>query len=183
MTILPSHQNVTIKAVILAGGSGSRLWPLSRQHLPKQFLKLNGAQSLLQETASRLQPLIAAQNVLIVTGEEQARGEAYKVLSSFQTLLEPIGRNTAPAIAIAAAYLQRQGDDPVMVVLPADHIIKDVNAFQASLKVAMEAAQAGLLVTFGIQPDRPDTGFGYIKISSGSTSSGITVSGAIHRKA
>lgn len=140
MTISPSHQNVTIKAVILAGGSGSRLWPLSRQHLPKQFLKLNGAQSLLQETASRLQPLIVAQNVLIVTGEEHAKGEAYKVLSSFQTLLEPIGRNTAPAIAIAVAYLQRQGDDPVMVVLPADHIIKDVNAFQASLKVAIEAA-------------------------------------------
>jgi mannose-1-phosphate guanylyltransferase / mannose-6-phosphate isomerase len=173
MTTSTPHQNGTTKAVILAGGSGSRLWPLSRQHLPKQFLKLNGTHSLLQGTVSRLQPLIAAHNVLIVTGEEHAKGEAYKVLTSFQTLLEPIGRNTAPAIAIAAAYLQQQGDDPVMVVLPADHIIKDVNAFQTSLKVAIEAAQAGLLVTFGIQPDRPDTGFGYIKTSSRSTTLAI----------
>lgn len=164
MTATISRSPHAIKAVILAGGSGSRLWPLSRQQLPKQFLKLNSAHSLLQETVTRLQPLILARDVLVVTGEEHARGEAYQALSFYQTLLEPIGRNTAPAIAIAAAYLQQQGDDPLMVVLPADHIIRDVNAFQASLKVAIEAAQTGLLVTFGIQPERPDTGFGYIKI-------------------
>jgi len=158
------NTNNLVRAVILAGGSGSRLWPLSRQQLPKQFLRLDGAHTLLQETIFRLQPLVSADAVLIVTGEEHAKGEAYHALSPYQTLLEPVGRNTAPAIAIAAAYLQQQGDDPVMAVLPADHIIKDVVAFQASLQRAVLAAQAGMLVTFGIQPNRPDTGFGYIKI-------------------
>jgi len=171
-----THSRELIQAVILAGGSGSRLWPLSRQQLPKQFLKLNGAHSLLQETITRLQPLIAAQDVLIVTGEEHAKGEAYQALSPYQTLLEPIGRNTAPAIAIAAAYLQQQGADPVMVVLPADHIIKEVAAFQASLQRAIAAAQTGMLVTFGIQPDRPDTGFGYIKTGSRIAVSGLSES-------
>lgn len=162
-----THPEHPVCAVILAGGSGSRLWPLSRQQLPKQFLRLDGAHSLLQGTIERLSPLIEPTDVLIVTGEEHAKGEAYHVLSPYQTLLEPVGRNTAPAIALAAAFLQQQGGDPVMVVLPADHIIKDVQAFQSSLRHAIEAARNGMLVTFGIQPTRPDTGFGYIKAAPG----------------
>ncbi len=156
-----------VHAVILAGGSGSRLWPLSRQHLPKQFLALDGDATLLQTTIDRLAPTIDAKSVLIVTQEAHAKGEAYHALLPYQSLYEPIGRNTAPAIALAAAYLTAEGDDPVMVVLPADHIIKDEVRFRAHLDIAIQAAQNGKLVTFGIQPTRPDTGFGYIKAHRG----------------
>jgi len=152
-----------VYAVILAGGSGSRLWPLSRQHLPKQFLSLDGDASLLQTTINRLSPLIDAKNVLIVTQEALAKGEAYHALLPYQTLFEPVARNTAPAIALAAARLMVDGEDPIMVVLPADHIIKDEVHFRDHLKVAISAAESGKLITFGIQPTRPDTGFGYVK--------------------
>jgi mannose-1-phosphate guanylyltransferase / mannose-6-phosphate isomerase len=152
-----------VYAVILAGGSGSRLWPLSRQQLPKQFLSLDGDASLLQTTINRLAPMVDAKHVLIVTQEGHAKGEAYHELLPYQTLFEPMGRNTAPAIALAAAYLTLDGEDPIMVVLPADHIIKDKARFQAHLGTAIDAAKDGKLITFGIRPTRPDTGFGYIK--------------------
>lgn len=155
--------NRQVHAVILAGGSGSRLWPLSRQNLPKQFLALDGESSLLQTTINRLAPVIDGKRVLIVTQEAHAKGEAYHALLPYQTLFEPVGRNTAPAIALAAAYLMADDTDPVMVVLPADHIIKDEVRFREHLSVAIEAAERGKLITFGIQPTRPDTGFGYIK--------------------
>ncbi len=159
--------NSTVDAVLLAGGSGSRLWPLSRQHLPKQFLALGGKLSLLETTIKRLAPTIDAKNVLIVTQETHAKGEAYHVLLPYQSLFEPVGRNTAPAIALSAAYLTARGEDPVMVVLPADHIIKDEVRFRTHLNHAIKAAEGGMLLTFGIQPTRPDTGFGYIKASPG----------------
>lgn len=152
-----------INAVILAGGSGSRLWPMSRQNLPKQFLALDGDATLLQTTIDRLSPTITAANVLIITQEAHAKGEAYHALLPYQSLFEPIGRNTAPAIALAAAYLAANGADPIMVVLPSDHIIKDKEGFRVHLDTAIKAAESGKLVTFGIQPTRPDTGFGYIK--------------------
>ena len=154
-----------VHAVILAGGSGSRLWPLSRQQLPKQFLALDGDTSLLQTTIERLSPVIDADSILIVTQESHARGEAYHALLPYRALFEPVGRNTAPAIALAAAYLMAEGGDPVMAVLPADHIIKDEVRFRAHLNIAIQAAESGRLITFGIQPTRPDTGFGYIKIT------------------
>lgn len=152
-----------IQAVILAGGSGTRLWPLSREQLPKQFLSIDGGHTLLEATIQRLQPLIAQDHVLIVTKKDYAQGEAYHALNRYDTLLEPEGRNTAPAIALAAAWLTRNGADPVMVVLPADHVIKEAAMFQGSLQQAVEAALSGKLVTFGIAPSRPDTGFGYIQ--------------------
>ncbi len=152
-----------VHAVILAGGSGSRLWPLSRQQLPKQFLALDGTTSLLQTTIARLSPVIDADSVLIVTQECHAQGEAYHDLLPYRTLFEPAARNTAPAIALAAACLMAGGGDPVMVVLPADHIIKDEVQFRAHLNIAIQAALGGKLITFGIRPTRPDTGFGYIK--------------------
>lgn len=168
-----SEQTVTnttlVKAVVLAGGSGTRLWPLSRLQLPKQFLKLEGEHTLLEETIRRLHPLIGDEDTLVVTGAEHATGEAYTALKPYATLLEPVGRNTAPAIALAAAWLQQQERaagrdmDPVMVVLPADHVIRDPEAFRSALSQAVAAAELGHLVTFGITPDRPDTGFGYIK--------------------
>jgi len=153
-----------IHAVILAGGSGTRLWPLSRRQLPKQFLPLDGGeQSLLQATLERLQPLVQPADALIVTGAEHARGEAYQALHPFATLLEPVGRNTAPAIALAAAWLSRNGDDPMLVVLPADHVIRDRPAFHQALQRAVASAETGALVTFGIRPTRPETGYGYIR--------------------
>lgn len=155
--------NDQVHAVILAGGTGSRLWPLSRQNLPKQFLTLDGHASLLQTTINRLAPVIEAKNVLIVTQESHAKGEAYHALQPYPSLFEPIGRNTAPAIALAAARLMLDGSDPIMVVLPADHVIKDEITFRTHLNIAIEAAKQDKLVTFGIQPTRPDTGFGYIK--------------------
>lgn len=153
----------SVYSVILAGGSGSRLWPLSRQNLPKQFLTLNGKDSLLKTTITRLSPTIDPEHVLIITQEGLAKGEAYHELLPYNSLFEPVGRNTAPAIALAAAYLVAEGDDPVMVVLPADHIIKDETQFRAHLEIAIRVAREGRLVTFGIPPARPDTGFGYIK--------------------
>lgn len=169
--------NSTVHAVILAGGSGSRLWPLSRQHLPKQFLRLEGTASLLQTTIDRLAPVIAAQDVLIVTQETHAKGEAYHALLPYQSLFEPIGRNTAPAIALAAAYLKAKGGDPIMVVLPADHIIKNEMEFRAHLNNAIKVAEGGRLLTFGIKPTRPDTGFGYIKANPGQAGGGTRWSG------
>lgn len=165
--------NNNVKAVILAGGSGTRLWPLSRLQLPKQFLNVQGDKTLLESTIQRLAPLIQPQDVVIITGADHAKGEAYNSLRPYQTLLEPVGRNTAPAIALAATWLQLQAEetDPVMVVLPADHIVKDPDAFQQALQQAIDVANEGHLVTFGIEPTRPDTGFGYIKASSGSTPS------------
>jgi mannose-1-phosphate guanylyltransferase/mannose-6-phosphate isomerase len=127
-------------------------------------LSLDGKASLLQTTIDRLAPLIAAKNVLIVTQEAHAKGEAYHALLPYQTLFEPVARNTAPAIALAAASLMLDGADPIMVVLPADHIIKDEVRFRAHLDIAITAAESGKLITFGIQPTRPDTGFGYVKV-------------------
>jgi mannose-1-phosphate guanylyltransferase/mannose-6-phosphate isomerase len=167
------RSTINIQAVILAGGSGTRLWPISREQLPKQFLSIDGGHTLLEATINRLQPLITRDNVLIVTKKDYAQGEAYHALNSYQTLLEPAGRNTAPAIALAAAWLMRNGEDPVMVVLPADHVIKDAGLFQRSLELAVEAACTGKLVIFGITPSRPDTGFGYIQAGAAQVNSKV----------
>jgi len=155
----------TTYAIILAGGSGTRLWPLSRQQLPKQFLQLDGDDTMLAATLHRLDPLVARDHAWVVTSEIFAKGEASAELEQLHTILEPIGRNTAPAIAIAAALLQDQhGGDPVQVVLPADHLIRDIPAFHQALSQAVTTAeQEEVLVTFGITPSHPDTGFGYIE--------------------
>ncbi|MDQ6964378.1 MAG: mannose-1-phosphate guanylyltransferase/mannose-6-phosphate isomerase [Mariprofundales bacterium] len=154
-----------IYAIILAGGSGTRLWPLSRQQLPKQFLQLNGDDTMLAATLHRLDPIVTQDHAWVVTSEQFATGEACTELEQLHTILEPVGRNTAPAIAIAAALLQDQyGGDPVQIVLPADHLIRDTPAFHSSLTQAISTAQAeDVLVTFGITPTHPDTGFGYIE--------------------
>ena len=158
-----SDHKIALKAVILAGGSGSRLWPLSRQQLPKQFLCLEGEETLLEATISRLSPLMQRQDVCVVTNEAHASGEAFDLLEGFITILEPAGRNTAPAIALAAAWLIDFDSDAVMVVLPADHLIRDHAGFQRCLAKARDAAVKGGLVTFGIKPTRADSGFGYIQ--------------------
>jgi len=153
--------------VIMAGGSGSRLWPLSRQLNPKQFLALADAQlSMLQATVLRLQGLPVAPPCLICN--EQHRflvAEQLRQLDLEQAplLLEPVGRNTAPATALAALQALSQADDPILLVLAADHLIQDVEAFHASIRTALPLAEAGRLVTFGIVPTHPETGYGYIE--------------------
>ncbi len=165
---MASNPQITrpVVAVILAGGFGTRLWPLSRQQMPKQFLCLDGDLSLLEATVARLDPIIQRPDVLIVTSEGSARGEAFAPLQPYAKLLEPVARNTAPAIALAATHYLARGEDPVLVVLPADHVIRDVAAFQACLLKAIAAANEGKLVTFGVTPTGPETGFGYIKTAA-----------------
>ncbi len=162
------NQNIPVRAVILAGGSGSRLWPLSRKQIPKQFLCLSGEETMLIATINRVAPPCSTDEVIIVSSSQHASGEAYHLLQPYQVITEPVGKNTAPAIALAAAYLQRQNPDidPIMVILPADHIIQDVAAFHQVLEQAIAAASAGYLVTFGILPTHAETGFGYIKAVS-----------------
>lgn len=155
-------QPLDVRAVILAGGSGTRLWPLSRLQTPKQFLHLAGDETMLQATINRLHPLIDASQVLVVTGEDLAKGEGYHLIEPFEKILEPAGRNTAPAIGVAALKWRLEGSDPIMVVLPADHLIQDIPEFHSALRIAIDAAHEGRLVAFGIIPTGPETGFGYI---------------------
>lgn len=159
-----------ILPVILSGGSGTRLWPLSREAYPKQFLALAGEQTMLQATWQRVAP-IAGRAPLVVANEEH-RFVAAEQLQQLDVqpqaiLLEPVGRNTAPAIAVAALEATLEGGDPVLLVLPSDHVIADEAAFRAAVMRALPAAQDGKLVTFGIVPTGPETGYGYIKASSG----------------
>lgn len=153
--------------IIMAGGNGSRLWPLSRQLNPKQFLPLADSQfSMLQVTVQRLAGLATAEPYLICNEEHRfLAAEQLRQLGKEQTkiLLEPQGRNTAPAIALAALQAQAQGEDPVLLVLAADHVIKDVSAFERSIHTALPLATAGHLVTFGIVPSQPETGYGYLE--------------------
>lgn len=152
--------------VVLSGGSGTRLWPLSRAALPKQLLPLVSDLSMLQETLDRLSqwaeidsPIVVCGNVHRFMVAEQLRALN---ITPKSIMLEPVGRNTAPAIAAAAMALVNE-PDALMLVLPADHVIRDVDAFEAAVKRAAVAAEVGRLVTFGIQPNSPETGYGYIQ--------------------
>ncbi|HAI48194.1 Alginate biosynthesis protein AlgA [compost metagenome] len=152
--------------VILSGGSGTRLWPLSREAYPKQFLALAGELTMLQATWQRIAP-IAGRAPLVVANEEHRFVAADQLqqlgVQPLAILLEPVGRNTAPAIAVAALEATRDGEDAVLLVLPSDHVIADEAAFRAAVLRALPAAREGKLVTFGIVPTGPETGYGYIK--------------------
>ncbi|MDH3715919.1 MAG: mannose-1-phosphate guanylyltransferase/mannose-6-phosphate isomerase [Gammaproteobacteria bacterium] len=155
--------------VILSGGTGSRLWPLSRAQHPKQFIALGHATlSMLQATAKRLQACGSQAPIVVCNHEhrfmvaEQLRGIDVPAAA---IVLEPVGRNTAPAIAVAALEAIRDDQDPLLLVSPADHVIDDDAAFSAALRTALPAARDGNLVTFGVTPTRPETGYGYIKAS------------------
>lgn len=166
--------------VIMAGGAGSRLWPLSRQLNPKQFLPLVDAElSLLQSTIKRLEGLDHDLPILICN--EQHRFLAAEQLRQLEMeeakiLLEPVGRNTAPAIALAALQAITSGNDPILLVLAADHLIQDTNAFHASVGRALVLAEAGKLVTFAIVPTHPETGFGYLERGEALEQGGYAVS-------
>ncbi|HGW4685634.1 TPA: mannose-1-phosphate guanylyltransferase/mannose-6-phosphate isomerase [Klebsiella variicola] len=155
-----------IVPVIMAGGTGSRLWPMSRELYPKQFLRLNGDQSMLQDTVSRLDGLNVSAPVLICN--EQHRFLAAEQLRQIDRLsnniiLEPVGRNTAPAIALAALSIIASGQNPLMLILAADHVIENTEAFHQAIHAATPLAKQGKLVTFGIVATGPETGYGYIQ--------------------
>jgi mannose-1-phosphate guanylyltransferase / mannose-6-phosphate isomerase len=158
-------KSIEIQPVIIAGGSGTRLWPLSRAQFPKQFLALHGKHSLFQQAALRLGAPTC------VVGNEEHRFLLLEQLNSLAiatagVLLEPAGRNTAPAMTLAALFAMQQGRDPVLVVTPADQSVGDEAAFTVALRQAVRAAAGGAFVILGVQPDRPETGYGYIRCES-----------------
>lgn len=153
-------------ATILAGGSGTRLWPRSRQRQPKQFADITGAgRTLIQGTADRLQGLVGDSELYVVVGERFAHlaTEQLPTLANHQVIIEPSGRNTAPAIGLACIHLHHRDPDAVVAFLPADHVITDSVGFQHALQDAFRAAASGPIVTLGITPTFPHTGYGYIK--------------------
>jgi mannose-1-phosphate guanylyltransferase / mannose-6-phosphate isomerase len=156
--------------IILSGGSGTRLWPVSRESNPKPFMKVGDGQSLLRKTFDRACALPGAAEIVTVTNREylfKTRDEYGRDRKSGTFILEPFGRNTAPALALAALHAaHKHGEDAVLLMLPADHLIQDVGAFATDVAAAEKLAREGMLVTFGIQPDRPDTGFGYMELGA-----------------
>jgi len=159
----------TIQPVILAGGTGSRLWPLSRELYPKQLLQLIDETSLLQTTMLRACQIKDSLSPVVVVGEEhrfitRSQIDALRVIPEYSILLEPIGRNTAPAVCAAVEFCAlTNADDTILLVLPADHLILRQDAFAEAVRKAAELAAAGAIVTFGIEPQGPETGYGYIE--------------------
>ncbi|MBR2431206.1 mannose-1-phosphate guanylyltransferase/mannose-6-phosphate isomerase [bacterium] len=165
--------------LILAGGSGSRLWPLSRELYPKQLFNIEDSESLLQSTFLRLKKCMPAENIMSITGIKHAPNIRYQ-LSSFTEnpiiLSEPIAKNTAPAIVLASKYISELSkEDPIILVVPADHIIKNDNAFLETVKAGEKIAEKGYIVTFGVKPTYAETGFGYINISNDIIENGFKV--------
>jgi len=163
---------MSLQPVILCGGSGTRLWPLSREQYPKQLLALNGDHTLLQGTALRFagkqgEKIASPLSPIIVSNEEYRFITAEQLrqigIKPAKIILEPLGRNTAPALALAALTALESGNDPVLLVMPADHVISNNAAFQAAVSIGIPHAETGKLVTFGIKPTHPETGYGYIR--------------------
>lgn len=163
--------------VILSGGSGSRLWPLSREVYPKQFLPLVDERTMLQNTALRVAGLADTSAPIVVCNQEHRFMVAEQLRASGihppMVILEPIGRNTAPAVAAAALYARQQDEDPILLILPADHVIADPEGFRAAVRQMAAHAQEGRLITFGIVPTAPETGYGYIKAGPALDDSGV----------
>ena len=171
-----------ITPVILCGGSGTRLWPLSRKSYPKQFVPLMGDETLFQASAKRLSGGtggIGFEKPLVLTGSdfrfivtEQLAGIG---IDPGAILIEPEGRNTAPAVLAAALYLAQRDPEAVMLVAPSDHVVPDTEAFHAAVVKGLAAVNAGKIVTFGIQPDRPETGYGYLELTAKPDGSGVAI--------
>ena len=156
-------------AIIMAGGSGTRFWPLSRKRRPKQLLDIFGDRSMIAQTVERMLPMVPWSNLCVVTGEHllQPVRDALPSLPQRNLMAEPVGRNTAPCVGLATQLIAKRaalGEDPVIGVFPADHHIADQEAFLRAIASAEEAAkEPGVIVTLGIRPTRPETGYGYIR--------------------
>ncbi len=172
-----------MKAIILAGGSGERLWPLSRKNYPKQFLKLNGDKSLLKQTIERILKVVSTKDIIVITNNTykfhvQSDLNSLPVdchASNIHTIFEPANRNTAPAVALGAKYcIEKLGckENEILFLSPSDHIIRPTDKFAEYMKLADEIAKKGYIVTFGVKPDRPETGYGYIKFNNKSSTAG-----------
>jgi mannose-1-phosphate guanylyltransferase len=156
-----------VYAVIMAGGVGARFWPRSREKNPKQLLSIIDRGTMIQNTVARISDLIEPSNILIVTNKnlKQAVARQLPALPVDNIITEPLGRNTAPCIGLAAMFIHRRDPDAVMVVLPSDHIIHDENEFKRVLRLAIWVAyESKSLITIGIEPNRPETGYGYIQV-------------------
>ena len=161
--------SIKIIPIILSGGSGTRLWPLSRKDRPKQFLHLSGSYSMLQETILRLSGIENIGRPIIVCNENHrflVAHQCHDIGIEPTIILEPNGRNTAPAITVAAIQSLREFQDSVLLVLSADHKVEDIEGFHQAIDTAKETALEKKLVTFGVKPTGPNTGYGYIKYSS-----------------
>jgi len=156
---------MSLHAVILAGGSGTRFWPLSRAKKPKQFLSLVTDRTLIAETFVRVEPLCSSERTWVVCGKDHVAGvrEALPDLQDEHLLVEPAARNTAPAIGLACVHALREDPDATLMILPSDHHIARPEAFRTALSAAAQASQNGDLLTLGIQPTRPETGYGYLR--------------------
>ena len=165
--------------LILAGGSGSRLWPLSRELYPKQLLNIQKDESLLQSTFLRLKKLIKPENIISLTGVKHFSNVKYQlssIVENPQVLSEPIAKNTAPAIILASKYISEISDkDPIIIVVPSDHLINNTVAFIETVKEGEKLAEQGYIVTFGIKPAYPETGYGYINITNDKIFNGYKV--------
>ncbi|MBI5097528.1 MAG: mannose-1-phosphate guanylyltransferase/mannose-6-phosphate isomerase [Nitrospirae bacterium] len=152
-------------AVIMAGGSGTRFWPLSREAMPKQLLRIDGGETLIQQTIARVSPLVPTDRIYIVTNKNHAEPIRFQVpeIRKENYIIEPVAKNTAAAIGLAAIHINHHNPDGVMAVLAADHVIRHKDRFLDTLKDACGIARSGYLVTIGIRPTRPETGYGYIE--------------------
>lgn len=164
--------------LILAGGSGSRLWPMSRELYPKQLMNYQNEESLLQATYKRLLEFIPSDKIIAATGVKHCptvKHQLTQVVQDVKVLSEPISRNTAPAIATVVANILSKNSDDIVLVLPSDHLINDLDKFISTVKKGEELAQKGYIVTFGVKPSYPETGYGYINVSDEKIAQGVKV--------
>lgn len=171
-----------MNALVMAGGSGTRFWPASREHLPKQFLRITGDRSMLEETIGRIAPTIPAERVAVVVGRvHEAVTQRLLAGTPVEILIEPTGRNTAACIGLAALHWRRRDPQAPLVVLPADHFIARADLFNEILAAAAGPARDGAIVTLGIEPTRPETGYGYIKVDARAALGLISGTTVLHR--
>src|ERR1700684_1237947 len=171
-------KNPNFYPVILAGGRGTRFWPMSRKKRAKQLLALDGKRTMIQQTVARLLPLAPAKNIWIITNEDLRPAIAKQLpkLRKSQILAEPAGRNTAPAIGLAAFLLMREDPEAVIGLFPSDHVIGDEKRFRETLEQGIQIAASGEnIVVIGIQPTRPETGYGYIEAGHASEGGALRV--------